>query len=71
MNAYFVHQLAVFGNLYGLVNMSLFLLLANFVGALVSVQLLRGDLSSGVPMNFKEIYNGFLAMYQVCYMLDP
>lgn len=46
--------------------MSLFLLLANFVGALVAAQLLRGDLSSDENMNFKEIYNSFLAMYQVC-----
>lgn len=45
--------------------MSLFLLLANYVGALVAVQMLRGDLSSQENMNFKEIYNSFLAMYQV------
>ncbi|KAI5121745.1 hypothetical protein M0805_009034 [Coniferiporia weirii] len=57
--------LAVFGNLYGLVNMSLFLLLANYIGALVAAQLLRGDMSSSETMNFKEIYNSFLAMYQI------
>lgn len=58
-------QLAVFGNLYGLVNMSLFLILANYVSALFAVQLLRGDLTDSNAMNFGEIYNSFLAMYQV------
>ncbi|TDL23428.1 hypothetical protein BD410DRAFT_897507 [Rickenella mellea] len=57
--------LAVFGNMYGLVNMSLFLILANYVAALVAIQLLRGDLTSDVTMNFGQIYNSFLAMYQV------
>ena len=50
-----------------MVNMSLFLILANYIAALVAAQLLRGDLSSDVTMNFKEIYNSFLAMYQVRY----
>ena len=45
--------------------MTLFLILANYIGALVAVQLLRGDLSGDVNMNFKEVYNSFLAMYQV------
>ncbi|KAL5522184.1 CCH1 [Sanghuangporus sanghuang] len=57
--------LTVFGNLYGLINMTLFLILANYIGALVAVQLLRGDLPGAVNMNFKEVYNSFLAMYQV------
>lgn len=45
--------------------MSLFLILANFVSALFAVQLLRGDLTGDNTMNFGEIYNSFLAMYQV------
>ncbi|KLO12110.1 hypothetical protein SCHPADRAFT_875932 [Schizopora paradoxa] len=57
--------MAVFGNLYGLVNMSLFLILANFLSALVAVQLVRGDLTQDETMNFGEIYNSFIAMYQV------
>lgn len=57
-------KLTVFGNLYGLINMTLFLILANYIGALVAVQLLRGDLPGAVNMNFKEVYNSFLAMYQ-------
>ena len=51
--------------MYGMVNMSLFLLIANYVAALVAAQLLRGDLPSDINMNFKEVYNSFLAMYQV------
>lgn len=45
--------------------MWLFLLLANYIAALVAVQFLRGDLSSQEIMNFKEVYNSFVAMYQV------
>ena len=59
----------MFGNLYGLVNMSLFLILANYLAALVAVQLLRGDMSSSDNMNFKEIYNSFLAMYAAFMLL--
>ncbi|KAJ7199602.1 Ion transport protein-domain-containing protein [Mycena pura] len=57
--------LAVFGNMYGLANMTLFLILVNFIAALVSVQFLRGDMSASQTMNFGTIFNAFLAMYQV------
>ncbi|KAJ7872310.1 Ion transport protein-domain-containing protein [Mycena olivaceomarginata] len=57
--------LAVFGNMYGLVNMTLFLILVNFIAALVSVQFLRGDLSADQTMNFGTLFNAFLAIYQV------
>ncbi|KAJ7112947.1 Ion transport protein-domain-containing protein [Mycena epipterygia] len=57
--------LAVFGNIYGLANMTLFLILVNFVAALVSVQFLRGDLDAGDTMNFGTLFNAFLAVYQV------
>lgn len=60
-------QLAVFGNLYGLVNMSVFLIIANYLSALVAIQLLRGDISPNEAMNFSQIYNSFVAMYQVCH----
>lgn len=55
--------------MYGMVNMSLFLILANYIAALVAAQLLRGDMPSSSTMNFKEIYNSFLAMYQVCLLV--
>ncbi|KIY44406.1 hypothetical protein FISHEDRAFT_51638 [Fistulina hepatica ATCC 64428] len=56
---------AVFGNVYGLANMTLFLFLVNFLSAVVAVQFLRGDLTDDNTMNFGQIYNAFLAMYQI------
>lgn len=58
-------QLAVFGNMYGLANMSLFLIILNFVAALVGVQLLRGDIARGQFIDYGQIYNSFLAAYQL------
>lgn len=60
-----MHQLAVFGNMYGLVNMTLFLLLVNFIAALVAIQLLRGDVPGNNNINFGEIFNAFLGIYQI------
>ncbi|TEB23953.1 high-affinity cell membrane calcium channel [Coprinellus micaceus] len=57
--------MAVFGNMYGLVNMSLFLILVNYIAALVAVQLLRGDLGDDQDVNFGELFNSFLAIYTV------
>ncbi|XP_006460371.1 hypothetical protein AGABI2DRAFT_220377 [Agaricus bisporus var. bisporus H97] len=57
--------LAVFGNLYGLANMSLFLILINYISALVAVQLLRGDFKKDDTTNFGELFNAFLAIWQV------
>ena len=55
----------MFGNLTGLINMSLFLLLTNYIGAMIAVQLFRGDVPSSSNMNFSQAFNSFLAMYQV------
>ncbi|PCH34579.1 hypothetical protein WOLCODRAFT_106220 [Wolfiporia cocos MD-104 SS10] len=57
--------LAVFGNLYGLANMTLFLLILNFVAALIGVQLMRGDVERGQFIDYGQIYNSFLAAYQL------
>ncbi|KZV67749.1 hypothetical protein PENSPDRAFT_687890 [Peniophora sp. CONT] len=57
--------LSVFGNMYGLANMTLFLLLINYLSALVAVQMLRGDLDSSDSMNFGQMWTSFLAIYQV------
>ncbi|KZT03083.1 uncharacterized protein LAESUDRAFT_660488 [Laetiporus sulphureus 93-53] len=57
--------LAVFGNMYGLANMTLFLILLNFVAALVGVQLMRGDIDRGAFIDYGQIYNSFLAAYQL------
>ncbi|KZO97216.1 hypothetical protein CALVIDRAFT_513490 [Calocera viscosa TUFC12733] len=61
--------LQVFGSVVGLANMTLFLLLTNFIGALTAVQLLRGDVpaypDSATPMTFNEMSISFLGMYQI------
>ncbi|KAL6310254.1 Ion transport protein-domain-containing protein [Sparassis latifolia] len=57
--------LAVFGNMYGLANMTLFLFLMNFIAALIGVQLLRGDVPRGNLIDWGQVYNSFLAVYQV------
>jgi voltage-dependent calcium channel len=51
--------------MYGLANMSLFLILVNFIAALITVQLLRGDLSADKPVNFGNLFNAYLGVYQV------
>jgi len=58
-------QLQVFGNMGGLVNMTIFLLLANFLAALFGIQLFRSDVPATFNMNFQGIVTSFLAMYQV------
>ncbi|KAI6001926.1 Ion transport protein-domain-containing protein [Pisolithus albus] len=57
--------LTVFGNLYGLANMTLFLMLVNFLAALVAIQLIQGDMSGDTTMNFGQFWNSFLAVYQI------
>jgi hypothetical protein len=51
--------------MYGLANMALFLMIVNYIAALVAVQLLRGDFGNDVTVNYGEVFNSFLAMYQV------
>ncbi|KAL0565893.1 calcium channel protein [Marasmius crinis-equi] len=57
--------LAVFGNMYGLINMSLFLILVNYIVALFAIQFLRGDLTTDNSINFGHVFNAFLGVYQV------
>ncbi|KAI6152729.1 Ion transport protein-domain-containing protein [Pisolithus thermaeus] len=57
--------LMVFGNLYGLANMTLFLMSVNFLAALVAIQLIQGDMSGDTTMNFGQLWNSFLAVYQI------
>ncbi|KIY67001.1 hypothetical protein CYLTODRAFT_376891 [Cylindrobasidium torrendii FP15055 ss-10] len=57
--------LTVFGNVYGLTNMTLFLITINYVAALFAVQLLRGDFAEGKEVDFAHLYNAFLCVYQV------
>ncbi|KAG8724518.1 calcium channel protein, partial [Ceratobasidium sp. 395] len=58
-------ELRVFGNMTGIANMVLFLLLTNYIAALVAVQLLRGDMPEGADMNYAQISLSFLGMYQI------
>ncbi|KIK93928.1 hypothetical protein PAXRUDRAFT_828487 [Paxillus rubicundulus Ve08.2h10] len=58
-------MLTVFGNLYGLTNMILFLMLVNFLAALVGIQLIQGDMNGTNTMNFGQLFNSFLAVYQI------
>jgi voltage-dependent calcium channel len=51
--------------MYGLANMTLFLLLVNYISALAAVQLLRGDVGKDVSTNFGELFNAFLSIYQI------
>ncbi|PWN36130.1 uncharacterized protein FA14DRAFT_160990 [Meira miltonrushii] len=60
----------VFGSLSGLFNMIVFLLLMVGLASLVAVQLFRGDIpevSEGQTneINFKQMWNSFLGMYQI------
>ncbi|KAH7099033.1 Ion transport protein-domain-containing protein [Auriculariales sp. MPI-PUGE-AT-0066] len=57
--------LSVFGNTAGLLNMSIFLLLTNFIAALFAVQIFRGDINDDNPQNFSQLWLSFIAMYQV------
>ncbi|GAA6027992.1 hypothetical protein JCM8097_001819 [Rhodosporidiobolus ruineniae] len=59
----------VLGTFTGLINMGVFLLMMNFVSALIACQLLRGipdpeNDDTGV-VDWDQMYNGFLAMYQI------
>jgi voltage-dependent calcium channel len=45
--------------------MTLFLLLVNLLAALVGVELIRGDMTSNNIMNFGQLWNSFLAVYQI------
>ena len=51
--------------MYGLANMSLFLIEINLLAALFAVQLVSGDIKQGDPIDFGTLYNSFLAIYQV------
>jgi hypothetical protein len=51
--------------MYGLANMTLFLMLVNFVAALVAIQLLHGDMDYRTTQNFGQLFTAFLAVYQV------
>ena len=45
--------------------MTLFLILVNFIAALFALQLLRGDVPGDNTINFGQLFNAFLGIYQV------
>lgn len=51
--------------MYGIANMVLFLLIINYISALIAIQLLRGDFGNDQFVTFGEVFNSFLAIYQV------
>ncbi|WWD18487.1 hypothetical protein CI109_102939 [Kwoniella shandongensis] len=57
--------ISVFGSFAGLFNMVIFLFLVNFLGALMALQLFRGDIPAGDDITFSQTYNSWLAMYQI------
>ncbi|KAL8283193.1 hypothetical protein RQP46_005971 [Phenoliferia psychrophenolica] len=58
----------VLGTFTGLVNMVIFMLIMTFLAALMAAQMFRGLIpydAGGDAMNFYQIFNSFLAMYQI------
>lgn len=64
-------QLTVLGNVTGLLNLVVFVLLITFLTAIFAVQIFRGQLpttdlsGASVHITFSDIYNSFIGMYQV------
>jgi hypothetical protein len=65
-------QSKVLGNVSGLFNLIFFVLLLTFFGALLAVQIIRGDIPFNNPssgntneISFHTIWNAFLGMYQI------
>ncbi|CCG82254.1 Calcium channel subunit Cch1 [Taphrina deformans PYCC 5710] len=62
--------LKIFGNAKGFINLIFFVFCAVFIAALVASQLFRGEAPQEVygevqEMTFKNIFNSFIAMYQI------
>ena len=61
----------VLGNVYGILNLIIFVFLFTFLAAIFAVQLFRGEIppvdanSVSIKIQFTDIYNAFLGMYQV------
>ena len=45
--------------------MTLFLILINFLAALFGIQLIQGDMPGTFTLNFGQLFNSFLAAYQL------
>jgi hypothetical protein len=51
--------------MYGLLSMIVFLILVNCLSALIVVQMLRPDIPATQTVNFLNMFNAFLGVYQV------
>ncbi|KAG9307249.1 hypothetical protein G9A89_017077 [Geosiphon pyriformis] len=60
----------VLGSAVGLANLIFFIVLVNFITAIIGIQIIRGDIPSvdddgnEIEMRFSDIFNGFIALYQ-------
>lgn len=62
--------MTVLGNVYGLLNLILFVFLLTFLAALFAAQMFRGELpqdddGESVQVTFATLFNSFLGMYQL------
>ena len=63
--------MVVLGNVSGILNLIVFVFLLTFLAAIFAVQIFRGQIPSvdintfSIHINFYDIYNAFLGMYQV------
>jgi hypothetical protein len=60
----------VFGNIYGLLNLIVFVFLLTFLAAIFASQLFRGEFpvdkaGNTIHVTFYDIYNSFIGMYQI------
>lgn len=52
--------------MYGLINLSFFIILATLLCAIIAFQLFEGVINElGEEMRFFSVYNSFVALYQV------
>ena len=45
--------------------MTLFVILINFLAALFAIQLIQGDMPGDARLNFGQLFNSFLGVYQI------
>ncbi|KKY27120.1 putative calcium channel subunit cch1 [Phaeomoniella chlamydospora] len=63
--------MVVFGNIYGILNLILFVFLITFLAAILATQLFRGEIpyadaaGDTIQVTFYNIFNSFIGMYQV------
>jgi hypothetical protein len=59
------------GSVYGLINLSFFIVLATLLCAIIAFQLFEGvinELDDESEMRFFSVYNSFVSLYQVSFL---